>query len=100
MPQILYKDAIPGAVWYARTDSRHMETDSFAGYLAATNKATAGRLGSARCASSLRPSPRVRGAGAGTTGIPAGVWIAIVVDVPAIVVFVILRRRRTGEEDV
>lgn len=48
------------------------------------------------------PAPRLRGgsgAGAETQRIPVRVWIAIVVAVPAIVVFVILRRRRAGEED-
>jgi hypothetical protein len=78
-------------------------TDTFTGYKqqpAENGDPLSGYGGISKVWLSLRPVSEGSGAAAETRGVPAGVWIGIGVAVVAILAFLILRRRRVGEEDV
>ena len=102
MEQILYEDSPYVILWYSPL-LEAWRTDSFTGYKPQPEQngdPLQGYGGISEVWLSLRPVSEGSGAAAQTRGIPAGVWIAIVLAVVAIVAFVILRRRRVGEEDI
>jgi peptide/nickel transport system substrate-binding protein len=102
MQQILYEDSPYVILWYSPILDAY-RTDTFTGYKPQPLKdgdPLEGYSGIGDVWLSLRPVSEGSGAAAETRGIPAGVWIAIVLAVVAIVLVVVLRRRRLGEEDV
>jgi peptide/nickel transport system substrate-binding protein len=102
MQQILYEDSPYVILWYSPILDAY-RTDTFTGYKPQPleqGDPLEGYSGIGDVWLSLRPVSEGSGAAAETRGIPAGVWIAIVLAVVAIVLIVVLRRRRIGEEDV
>ena len=102
MEQILYEDSPYVILWYSPL-LEAWRTDTFTGYKQqpeVNGDPLEGYGGISEVWLSLRPVSEGSGAAAQTRGIPAGVWIALGVAVVAVVAFVILRRRRLGEEDV
>jgi peptide/nickel transport system substrate-binding protein len=102
MQQIIYQDEPYVILWYAPILDA-WRTDTFTGYKQqpeVNGDPLEGYSGIGEVWLSLRPVSAGSGAAAETRGIPAWVWVVIGVAVVAIVAFVILRRRRVGEEDI
>ena len=102
MEQILYEEEPYVILWYSPL-LEAWRTDTFTGYKQQPEEngdPLEGYGGISDVWLSLRPVSEGSGAAAQTRGIPAGVWIALGVAVVAVVAFLVLRRRRVGEEDV
>jgi peptide/nickel transport system substrate-binding protein len=102
MQQIIYEDSPYVILWYAPILHAY-RTDTFTGYKPQpleNGDPLEGYSGIGEVWLSIRPVSAGSGAAAETRGIPAGVWVAIAVVLLAILLFVILRRRRVSEEDV
>jgi peptide/nickel transport system substrate-binding protein len=102
MQQILYQEEPYAILWYPPLLEAY-RTDTFTGYKpqpTINGDPLQGYSGIGEVWLSLRPVSEGSGAAAETRGIPAVVWIAIAAAVLGIVLIVVLRRRRLGEEDV